>query len=118
MEFVQTAKDIFASEEWPEPKLASVKIWRCLDKQVGSHCPKCKSMVRSRLHFKVIRKGYQFVKSALLLLLVSKHKKFEDHAIAKFCCSDDNSQRWEKIKKKKKKKKKTQQLLQYQNRPR
>ena len=42
---------------------------------------------RSRSHVKVIRKGHRFVLSALRLLLLNKHKKFEDDAIARFCCS-------------------------------
>ena len=36
---------------------------------------------------KVIRRGHRFVESALRLLLVSKHKKFQDDTIARFCCS-------------------------------
>ena len=35
----------------------------------------------------VIRKGHLFVLSELRLLLLNKDKKFEDDAIAKFCCS-------------------------------
>ena len=42
---------------------------------------------RSRSHVKVIRKGHRFVKSALRLLFLNKHKKFEDDAIARFCCT-------------------------------
>ena len=42
---------------------------------------------RSRSHIKVIRKGHLFVLSSLRLLLLNKHKKFEDDAIARFCCS-------------------------------
>ena len=42
---------------------------------------------RSRSHVKVIRKGHRFVLSALRLVLLNKHKKFEDSAIARFCCS-------------------------------
>ena len=41
----------------------------------------------SRSHVKVIRKGHLFVLSELRLLLMNKHKKFEDDAIARFCCS-------------------------------
>ena len=46
-----------------------------------------KKTKRSRSHVKVIRKGHQFVKSDLRLLLLNKHKKFEDDASARFCCS-------------------------------
>ena len=42
---------------------------------------------RSRSHIKVFRKGHLFVLSALRLLLLNMHKKFEDGAIARFCCS-------------------------------
>ena len=28
-EFVQAAKDILLSEEWPKPQLHSVIVWRC-----------------------------------------------------------------------------------------
>ena len=34
--------------------------------------------------------------SALRLLLVNKYKKFEENAIARFCCSMRNSEKWEK----------------------
>ena len=42
---------------------------------------------RSRSHVKIIHKGHRFVLSALRVLLLNKHKKFEDDAIARFCCS-------------------------------
>ena len=42
---------------------------------------------RSRSHVKVIHKSHQFVESDLRLVLLNKDKKFEDDAIARFCCS-------------------------------
>ena len=44
----------------------------------------------------VIRKGHRFVESAMRLLLLNKHKKFENDAITRFCSSVDNSKKWEK----------------------
>ena len=69
MEFLQIAKDILASEEWPEPKLHSVKIWRCFVPQKQSYGSKYKRTERSRSHVKAIRKGHRFVESDLRLLL-------------------------------------------------
>ena len=43
-----------------------------------------------KVMFKVIRKHHQIVKSALHLLLLSKHKKFDDDAIAGFSLVNDN----------------------------
>ena len=37
MELLQIAKDILISEEWPLPKLHSVKIWRCFVQQEQSY---------------------------------------------------------------------------------
>ena len=87
MEYLQIAKDILASEEWPYPKLYSVKIWRCFVQQEQSHGTKYERTERSRSHIKIICKGHLFVLSELRLLLLNKHKKFEDDAIARFCCS-------------------------------
>ena len=36
---------------------------------------------------KVIRESHRIVKSKLRLLLLNKHKKFENDAIARFCSS-------------------------------
>ena len=44
----------------------------------------------------VIHKGHQFVESTLLLL--KRHKKCENDMTARFCCSDDKSQRQKKQK--------------------
>ena len=84
MELLQIANDILASEEWPYPKLHSVKIWRCFVQQKQSYGSKYERTERPRSHIKVIRKGHWFVASALRLLLLNKHKKFEDDAIARF----------------------------------
>ena len=48
---------------------------------------KYESTVRSMSRVKAIRKGHRFVESALRLLLMSKHKKFQDDANTRFCCS-------------------------------
>ena len=53
---------------------------------------------RSRSHVKVIRKGHLFVLSDLRLLLLNKHKKFEDDAIARFYCSVFPLPRWKQKK--------------------
>ena len=90
MELVQTAKDI---------KLHSVKIWRCFVQQEQSYGSKYKRTERSRSHVKVIRKGHRFVKSDLRLVLLNKEKKFEDDAIARFCCSALWLHRWKQKKK-------------------
>ena len=87
MKLVQIAKDILASEEWPQPKLHSVKIWRCFVQQEKSYGSKYKRTERSRSHVKVIHKGHLFVLSDLRLVLLNKDKKFEDDAIVRFCCS-------------------------------
>ena len=50
---------------------------------------------------KVIRKGHRFVESEQRLPLLNKHKKFENDAIARFCCSRSQSERWKKNNKKK-----------------
>ena len=55
-----------------------------------------KGLERSRSHIKVIRKGHLFVLSDLRLLLLNKHKKFEDDAVARFCCSGGKSKRRKK----------------------
>ena len=48
---------------------------------------KMQKYLRSRSQIKVMRKGHRFVESDLRLLLLNKHKKFENVAIARFCCS-------------------------------
>ena len=60
-------------------------------------------MVRSMSRVKVIHKGHGLVESALHLLLLTKQKKSDDDAIARFCC---NVARLRNRKEKKKKKKK------------
>ena len=52
-----------------------------------THGSKYKRTERSRLHIKAIRKGHRFVESDLRLLLLNKHKKFEDDAIARFAAA-------------------------------
>ena len=91
MEFVQTTKDFITSKEWTDLTLDCVKILR-LAQQVSSYGSNFESMVRSRSHIKVIRKGHCVVESSVCLLFFNKHKKFEDEAIARFCCNIDTSQ--------------------------
>ena len=45
---------------------------------------------RSSSPIKAICKGHRFVESDLRLLLLNKHKKFDNDAIARFCSSIDN----------------------------
>ena len=54
---------------------------------------KYKSTERSRSHINVIHKGHRFVELDLHLLLLNKHKKFENYAIARFCSSDEISKK-------------------------
>ena len=63
---------------------------------------KMRKYIRSRSRIKVIRKGHRFVESDLRLLLLNKHKKIENDAIARFCCSVRPLHRWKQKKKKKK----------------
>ena len=72
--YSQTTKDFFTPEEWPPPKLACVQIWRRFAELWLKMCNYGK--------VKVIRKGPWFVKSALHLLLLIKHRKFENDTIA------------------------------------
>ena len=44
----------------------------------------------------VIHKGHQFVESAQHLLLLNKHKNFENDASARFCCINEQSKKWRK----------------------
>ena len=56
------------------------KIWWRFAKQLLNYGSECACTARSMSLIKVICKGHKFVESVLLLL--SKHKKFEDDAIA------------------------------------
>ena len=73
MEFIYTAENCITSKEWPQAKLAYVKIWGHFAQQVLSYGLKGKSRQGQ---------GDRIVESVLRLLLLSKHKKFEDDAIA------------------------------------
>ena len=59
---------------------------------------KMRKSIRSRSRIKVFRKGHRFVESDLRLLLLNKHKKFENDAIARFCCSALQLHRWKQKK--------------------
>ena len=52
MEFIQTAKDVIVSKEWPKPKLTCIIIWRPFAQHVWSYGSKCESTVRSRSHIR------------------------------------------------------------------
>ena len=95
MAVAQTAKDFITLEEWPYPKLDCVKIWKGFAQQLPRYGQKGKSgqgQGHSLRSSAKVTKKY----TALPLLLMNKHKKFKDRAIAQFCCSMTNSDKVEK----------------------
>ena len=94
----QIAKDFNTSKEWPYPKLPCVKIWKGFAQQLLRYGQKGKSKQGQGHSLKSSIKVTKF-QSALRLLLLNKHKKFENDAIARFCSSIDNSKKWKRNKK-------------------
>ena len=86
MAVVQKVKDLFTFEELPYPKLPCVHIWKGFAEQLLRYGQKGKSK-QGLGH--LLRSSVKVTKfqSALRLLLVNKYKKFEDNAIARFCCN-------------------------------
>ena len=96
MAVVQIAKNFITSEEWLYPKLPCVKIWKGFAQQLLRYGEKDKSKQGQGHSLKSSIKVTKF-QSALCLLLLNRHKKFENDAIAEFCCSVDNSKKLKKI---------------------
>ena len=92
MAVIQIAKDFITFEEWPYPKLPCVKIWKGFAQQLLRYGQKDKSKQGQGHSLRSSIKVTKF-QSALRLLLVNKYKKFEDNAIARFCCSTRNSEK-------------------------
>ena len=90
MAVVQNAQHFITSEEWPYPKLLCVNIWKGFAQYLLRYGHKGKSKQGQghslRSSVKVTEKY-----TALPLLLMNKYKKFEDKAVAQFCCSMRNS---------------------------
>ena len=96
---VQIAKDFNIFDEWPYPKLPCAKIWKGFAQQLLRYGQKGKS---KQGQGQLLRSSEKVTKSqsALHLLLLNKHKKFENDPIARFCSRVANS----KVEKKKQKK--------------
>lgn len=98
MAVVHSAKDFITSEVWPYPKLPCVNIWKGFAQNLLRYGQKIKSKQGQGHSVRSSVKVTKF-QSTLRLLLMNKYEKFEDNAIARFCCSMRNSKKEKKRKK-------------------
>ena len=92
MAVVHSTKDFITFEVWPYPKLPCVKMWKGFAQQLLRYGQKSKSKQGQGHSLRSSVKVTKF-RSTLRLLLVNKYKKFENNAIARFCCSMRNSEK-------------------------